>query len=168
MEELMTESEQLIKDKPLSKFLKDSYNFKLQQYEKTLQYKEIPLPAYQFKKEEENKFFLTNEMVDNSFANRDVEEAVQDIKPPLEKPPKKEISSFNKRRPPKIKWQPIEDELNNHKKAKMEPLWQINVKDSNELVDILVSSCASIGLLDKYTSYCLSFIIICSFNKLIN
>ena len=61
MEEIMTESEQLIKDKPLSKFLKDSYNFKLQQYEKNFEYKEIPLPAYQFKKEEENIFFLQDE-----------------------------------------------------------------------------------------------------------
>ena len=61
MEEIMTESEQLIKDKPLSKFLKDSYNFKLQQYEKNFEYKEIPLPANQFKKEEENIFFLQDE-----------------------------------------------------------------------------------------------------------
>ena len=131
----MTESEQLIKDKSLSKFLKDSYNFKLQQYEKNLQYKEIPLPAYQFKKEEENKFFLENDWVDNSFANRDVEEAVRDIKPPLEEPPKEDTTQyFYKRRPPKIKWQPIESELSNHKKAKLDPIWQIDVNQREKKV----------------------------------
>ena len=97
-----------------------------------MQYKEIPLPAYQFKKEEENKFFLQNEWVDNSFAKRDVEEAVQDIKSPLEELPKEEISTFYKRRSPKIKWQPIEDELNNHKKAKLDPFWQIDVNQQEK------------------------------------
>ena len=135
MEELMTESEQLIKDKPLSKFLKDEYNFKLKQYEKNLQYKEIPLPAYQFKKEEENKFFLTNEMVDNSFAKRDVEEAVNDIKPPLEEPKKiDDTKYFEKRRPPIIKWQPIDDEINEHKRAKLDPIWQIDVNQQEKKV----------------------------------
>ena len=99
-----------------------------------MQYKEIPLPAYQYKKEEENKFFLANEMVDNSFSKRDLEEAVQDIKPLLEEPPKKEISSFYKSRPPKIKWKPIEDELNNNKKAKLDPIWQIDVNQQEKKV----------------------------------
>ena len=135
MEELMTESEKLIKDKPLSKFLKDEYNFKLKQYEKNLQYKEIPLPACQFKKEGNNKTFLTNEMEDNLFDIREAEYYVKNIKPPLEEPKKiDDTLYFERRRPPKIKWQPTEDELNEHKKAKLEPVWQIDVNQQEKEV----------------------------------
>ena len=57
------------------------------------------------------------------------------IKPPLEEPEKiGDTLYFERRRPPKFKWQPIDEELREHKKAKLDPVWQIDVNQQEKKV----------------------------------
>ena len=89
-EELFTETDKFFKDKPLHKYLEDTYKFKMKQYGPTIDTEcEMPI-AYSFPKDKISKEFLMNEGNDNHFKKSEVEEYIDHIKPPLEPPPKQE------------------------------------------------------------------------------